>query len=261
MNIIAVDDERPALWLLEKAIQSIIQSAQITCFQSATEALEYARNHVVDIAFLDIEMAEMNGLSLAKKLKDIYRETNIIFVTGYSAYSGNAFDIHASGYVLKPIDPERVKRELENLRYPVKKNDKGIRIQCFGNFEIFVDEKPLTFGRSKSKETLAYLVDRKGSGVNNKELASILWGDAAYTRTTQSHLRTILAEMMKTLKNAGAEHIIINQRNSRSIDTSKVDCDYYRFDMGDVNSINAYRGEYMANYSWAEFTIGLLTKE
>ncbi len=118
MTIIAVDDEPAALWALERAIRGAAQQAELASFSSVKEALAYAQSHPIDAAFLDIHMSEMNGLLCAKLLKDIRSATNIIFVSGYSRYRASAFDMHASGYVLKPIDDARVREELENLRQP-----------------------------------------------------------------------------------------------------------------------------------------------
>ncbi len=261
MHIIAVDDERPSLQLLERAILSVAPGTSIACFESAEAALAHARESRVDVAFLDIEMDEMNGLLLAKRLKDLHGETNIIFVTGYNSYMGNAFDMHASGYVLKPISPERVAKELENLRVPVKHPDYGLRFQCFGSFEVFMDGKPVPFRRPKAKEALAYLVDRRGAGVSKKELAAVLWEDEPYTHSVQSHLYVLLTEITRALQETGADDIIVKRRGLYAVDTEKTVCDYYRYEMGDIAAVNSYRGEYMANYSWAEFTAGALTRK
>lgn len=52
---------------------------------------------------------------------------------------GEAFHLHASGYVLKPATPETIRWELEDLRRPVLREDDGrLRVQCFGNFEVFI---------------------------------------------------------------------------------------------------------------------------
>ena len=75
-----------------------------------------------DAAFLNIEMPVMNGIELAKRLKDIASNINIVFVTGYSDYAVEAIGMSASGYLMKPVSAEQVKRELENLRNPIKNN-------------------------------------------------------------------------------------------------------------------------------------------
>ena len=119
MTILAVDDETGALTALKQKIQVAVPDAQLTIFISPEEALEYAGNNQFDIAFLDIDMPQMSGIELAKRLKKVNPKVNIIFVSAYSQYGVDAFALYASGYLLKPISCEDIKKQLENLRYPV----------------------------------------------------------------------------------------------------------------------------------------------
>lgn len=259
MNIIAVDDERLALENLLSVLQKVVPDSQIKGFNDPEDVLEYIKKNPCDIAFLDIEMYGMSGIELAKKVKDICANINIIFVTGYSSYAVEAMSMRASGYLLKPAGIEDVKNEIENLRIkPIEEKKYHIRIQTFGNFEIFVDGIPLKFGRAKSKEVLAFLIDRKGAGTSSAEIASTIWEDKPYDRSLKNQIQTVISDMMKTLKSVHAEEIIIKKWNSISVDASKFECDYYNFLKGDIDAINFYTGEYMSNYSWAEFTTGFL---
>lgn len=262
MNIIAVDDERRSLKMIEKALAQVAPDAVVHGFTSVADALAYARGHWVDVAFLDIMMGEMNGLLLAKHLKDIHGRTNIVFLTGYSQYAGNAFDLRASGYVMKPVSPERVKAELDNLRNPpVPEVTQRVRIQCFGGFAVFVDGQPLPFTRAKPRELLAYLVHKQGAAVNNAQIAALLWEERANTLSVQSNTRNVIAQLMQLLRQAGVEDILCKARNSTSVNVQKVSCDYYDYLRGSVSGINAYTGEYLGDYSWAEFTAAFLDKK
>lgn len=78
------------------------------------------RENSCDIAFLDIKMRGMTGIELARQLKDIQGDINIIFVTGFSEYSLNAFRLYASDYLLKSATPDAVRQELGHLRTPVR---------------------------------------------------------------------------------------------------------------------------------------------
>lgn len=78
------------------------------------------RENSCDIAFLDIKMRGMTGIELARQLKDIQGDINIIFVTGFSEYSLNAFRLYASDYLLKPATPDAVRQALGHLRTPVR---------------------------------------------------------------------------------------------------------------------------------------------
>ncbi len=118
MNIIAVDDEKPVLFLTERAIRNALPDCLLTCFLSANEALAYAGRTTVDIAFLDINMRRMDGLMLAKRLKEIHEKMNIIFITGYSEFAVDAFSLGSSGYIMKPVEPEAIALEVSRLRNP-----------------------------------------------------------------------------------------------------------------------------------------------
>lgn len=259
MNMIAVDDERLALRALEQVIRALYPNDALFCFTTPTAALAHAREQRVDVAFLDIEMGGMTGLELAEKLTEIYSKTNIIFTTGYSDYALPAFALSPSGYLLKPVTEEALAKEIADLRHPVARQ--AVRIQTFGHFEVFVGDKPLPFARTKSKEMLAYLVDRKGAGITRKEIAAILWGDQEYTRSMQTHLQILITELVHTLEEAGVGDILIRQRGTLAIDTTRVECDYYRFNQRDPDALLAYSGEYMANYSWAEYTQAVLNEK
>ena len=137
---------------------------------------------------------------------------------------------------------------------------KRVRFQCFGNFEAFVDNKPLVFKRAKTKELLAYLVDRMGASATMGELMAVIWEDGPDTSSRQSNLRNLIADMKNVLSDAGVDNIIIKNRNSIAIDSGLVDCDYYDFLRHIPYAVNSYHGEYMMQYSWAEITTAALPR-
>ena len=169
MTILAVDDEKPALASIVEQLRQLLPEAEVLGFRKPSEALEAVQEKSCEIAFLDIEMKEMDGITLAKRIKRIHPKANIIFTTGYSEYSGEAFSLHASGYLMKPIFPDMIQEELENLRHPIKpQNEKKLQVKAFGNFEVYLNGEPMTFHYNKTKELLAYLVDREGAVCTNK---------------------------------------------------------------------------------------------
>lgn len=261
MRILAVDDERLALENISALLKKVLPGSEINGFTKSLDAFAWLSSHRVDIAFLDIEMGDMNGLNLAKKCKDLCPNINIIFVTGYSRYTMDALRLHASGYLIKPVREKDLRVELDNLRHPLPASTTGrVRIQTFGNFEVFVDQNPLLIPQQKCRECLAYVVDRKGARVTAAELAALLWGDVPYDRRVQNNTHRVIADTIKYLKDAGIAEILLKNRGDLWIDVEKVDCDYYHFINGDVAQINAFHGEYMTNYSWAEFTLAELGK-
>ena len=133
---------------------------------------------------------------------------------------------------------------------------KKVRVQTFGGFDVFVDDKPLTFGRSKSKELLAYLVDRRGNSITAAEACAVLWEDEAGEARIKNYFRTVVKELRKTLLEADADDILVKRYNSYAIDPALLDCDSYRFLQGEPRAVNLYRHDYLLPYEWAEFSIG-----
>ncbi len=265
MQIIAVDDEKLALENILSAIDEALPGVEVTSFRKGKEALAFAKDNQIDIAFLDIEMRDMDGISLAKDLKLVNPKVNIIFTTGYSAYTGEAMSMHASGYVMKPVTAEKIKHEVEDLRHaieeeiPINKSSE-ITARAFGSFEIFANGEPMKFSYNKSKELLAYLIDRKGAMCTTREICDVLWEDddpdqhASYIKNLRKDLRTAFEAV-------GAEDALIIQWGKLGVSPSHIACDYFDWIDGKVSGINAYHGEYMTQYSWAEFTHAMLDME
>ena len=249
MKILLVDDEKLQLTRLEESVKSAVPSADILTYTNPVLALNENKNTKIDIAFLDIEMPKLNGIQLAKALKGINPKINIVFVTAFDRFALDAMKMHASGFVTKPVNQEKIFEEINGLRYPVELTPtKKLQIKCFGNFEVFHDGQPLKFAYSKSKELFAYLVDREGSAININELNAVLWEE-----DHTSYLRNLISDIQKTLAKIGASDVFIKRHNECYIDTSKVDCDAYEYKNNNPEAIRMYRGEYMYQYSWPIF--------
>ena len=252
MRILLVDDENLQLIRLTEAVKKAIPGdVELLPYTNPVLAWEENKDTPVDIAFLDIEMPVYNGMQLAKKLKTVNPQVNVVFVTAYHEYALDAYKMHASGYLTKPVSAQKIKDELDALRYPVALSaTRKLQVKCFGNFEVFANGVPIKFTRSKSKELFAYLIDREGAAVNVNELNAVLWEE-----DHKSYLRNLIADVQSTLKAAGADDVFIKRRNECYVDVDKVDCDAYAYKKNDPTAIQAYRGEYMTQYDWASFDV------
>ena len=262
MNILALDDEYFALELMKSALEEVAAGANLYFCRDVESALNTAKQQKIDVAFLDIHMPEKSGIEIACELKLLNPKVNIVFATGFSEYMKEGIDLRMSGYVLKPVTPEAIRTELENLRHPIEwSNEKRVKILTFGNFDVFVDGTPLKFERKQAKEILAYLVDKRGTSATYPELAAMLWEDEEYDRTKQKNLQVYIASLVKSLLAVDVKDLILKNRQGILLNTRIVDCDYYRFLEGDVRAINSFTGQYMSAYSWAEFTVGYLENQ
>lgn len=263
MKILAVDNEPLQLKQLENMIRTAEPDADIWLFNNSVLALEWAKTEKIDIAFLDISMPVLNGIVLAKELKKLDPEVNLIFVTGFfEDYVLDALPLRFSGYLQKPVTADAVRNEIANLRYPIpaKKNGALLTVQCFGNFEVFKDGKPVDFARKKTKELFAFLVDRKGARVDMNTLCAFLYDDDSHEQNNKSDLRKCVVDLRGSLEAIGAESVFVKGFNSYGIDPELIRCDYYDWEKNEPYAIRAFRGEYMSQYSWAEVTLAGLVE-
>lgn len=117
-NIIMVDDRKIFLSGALPILEEVLTNAIITGFTRPSEAIEFAKENRIALAFLDIEMGKMNGFELCRTLLEVNPRTNIVYLTAYIEYSFDAWSTGASGFLLKPITAENVRLQLKNLRYP-----------------------------------------------------------------------------------------------------------------------------------------------
>lgn len=265
MYVLAVDDERIMLKELTIELGQVFPNADIQGFQDPMEAEQWASDLAqegksLDYAFLDIRMRGMSGIELARRLKKLHPGTVLIFCTAYTEYAFDAVGMYAKGYLMKPISAENIVRTLDEMVYDWRKSldvqNQSFWIKTFGNFEVFVDGKPLVFEREKAKEMLAFLVDRAGATVTTEQLAVVLWEDRPYDKTLKNYVSTVLGSLRRTLHKVGKEDILIKTRNHLSLNPEKIKCDAYDYEKGVMSAVNSFRGEYMVNYSWAEFKTG-----
>ena len=134
-----------------------------------------------------------------------------------------------------------------------------VRIKTFGDFDIFVDDKPLQFNYAKTKELLAVLVDSNGAMVTNGKIKALLWENDDGVSEHNSYLRNLLADLKSVLEQNNCQDIIIRRRGEVGLDKTQVDCDYYDWMDHVPYAMDSFMGEYMSQYSWGELTLGTMT--
>ncbi len=100
ITCIIVDDEPLAVKLLESFVQKTPQLQLEHSFTDSVEALGWLRNHPVQLAFMDIQMPDMNGMELSHMLPE---GTKVIFTTAFKEYAFESYEVSAIDFLLKPI--------------------------------------------------------------------------------------------------------------------------------------------------------------
>ena len=258
MLILAIDDEPKMLRLLHRAIEEAAPDARIVDFSLGSAALAAIEKEKLlpSVIFTDIRMPKIDGLMLAVELKKLVPDAKLVFVTGYDEYALEAYRLHVNGYIMKPVDAGRIREELSNALAYLPDESGKLTVRCFGRFEVFWQGEPLSFSRRKTKELLAWLIDQRGASATAEEVIAALYKemDMNELKAAKQNLRNLAHDLKSSLHGIGMDDVLIRKGGTIAIRTERLDCDYYRMLEGDMTAVNAFRGEYMEQYSWAEIT-------
>jgi two-component system LytT family response regulator len=115
MKVIIIDDERLAREELKSLLSQFSFIEIVDEAKNPEEGIAKIKEHQPDLIFLDIQMPGMNGFDMLKKLDEIPK---VVFVTAYDEFALKAFEVKALDYLLKPVDPERLKETIQKVQQP-----------------------------------------------------------------------------------------------------------------------------------------------
>ncbi len=181
LRVILADDEPLALQLLQALVSRQPSVEVVAACKNGRDVLKAVRNHSVDVLILDIEMPGMTGFDVVYALQgDVL--PMVIFVTAYSDYAVQAFDVHAVDYLLKPIDAERMDLALDRalarrrqLESPL--SDKGSVVEAAARINTeqrLVSPSEAVFSQQPRKIAL-----RDHGEVKLIDFSDVMWIDAA----------------------------------------------------------------------------------
>jgi two-component SAPR family response regulator len=279
-RVIGVDDEKIALDRFERIMKEDARVSVIGTFTRVSDAIEFVRRNPVDIAFLDIEMPGLSGLELAERLTEENPYIEIVFITAYDKYALKAFQAHAIGYLLKPLDINDVREQINNLSWKLGYRLEAISseyltVKCFGHYLCYVDKNaadPIRWRTAKSEELLALLIHYQGKAISKEILIDTLWPEAEPEKAA-NNFRVTCTYLRNTLTDKGFANLLLRDRDSYLLDTSRLRCDLLLFlaAAGEVSpklsaleeASAVYVGGYFENksYEWAANMRAWLGKE
>lgn len=230
-------------------------------FDSAEEALQFAREHTVEFALMNIGLPGMNGIELGRRLKEINREIILIYMTQHSELVVDTMRMKADYCVMKPCSREDIRDALARAVLLSERFHKKLKVVTFGRFELYVDDIQLHFGNGKAKELLAYCIHREGAGISMQEAVDILWPDRPYDEKVKRLYRKATGFIQTILEGNGQKDVFVCNRGSCYIQSKNVNCDLYRFLEGEMSAAQmnkALEDGYLPEYSWAESKVQLL---
>lgn len=138
MNCIIVDDEYPSIQELSYFITSFSSIKILDKFVDSLKALEYVQRHSIDVIFLDISMPKLDGLAFSRIINTLKVKPLLVFISAYSEYAIEAFQVSAFDYILKPYSESRITDTLQRIEnYSTSKCING-KITLRKNSKMFV---------------------------------------------------------------------------------------------------------------------------
>ncbi|MGE7843735.1 response regulator [Lysinibacillus sp. NPDC093712] len=226
LKALIVDDEILAINLLETMLKDNSTIDVVGKYLNPLDAIANIPTLKPDILFLDIEMAEMNGIDFASKLGDLTHVLDIIFVTAYEHYAIDAFSVQAIDYILKPIDKarlmktiERVSLRKETIQLQTDGNIRNEDVQIIDNFhfhvhsgKVYIDGEALILS-TKEFHILCFLAQRPGEIFHPSDLYKLIWAEDSIGQTQA--LKVHISNLRKKLESiSGHQAKIVTVRGS-----------------------------------------------
>ncbi|HZX21337.1 MAG TPA: response regulator [Clostridia bacterium] len=266
MKVILVDDEPIALELLSMELSAYKHVNIVGCYTDPLAALSDVEELRPDVIFLDIEMGQINGVEVVPYFMETLGTVEIVFITAYSQYAVDAFEVNALDYLLKPVQGKRLRKTMERLETRLNATTKStlgkhLRINSFGTFQVFDREgNSLIWRTRKSKELFAYLWFNE-----EKPILKTLIIDDVFTDKDSDNaitlLHTTIYLLRKNLEQLGYSNGIIYYNDCYQLNVSSVsdvgkldrilDIKKYDDDIAD-KILDIYKGDLFENegYHW-----------
>ena len=168
INYIIVEDELPAREELKYFLNEEKEIKLIAEFDNPLDTLTFLKNSTADVIFLDINMPDMNGISLGKIISKMCPDMKIIFITAYKDYAVDAFEIKAFDYLLKPYSESRIKSLLKSLVNIKSEVTTSIRNNNLKKITVNIGERlyvislnDIDYIEASEKETLIFSNQKK----------------------------------------------------------------------------------------------------
>jgi two-component system LytT family response regulator len=122
IRVMLADDERPARAFLAALLRSMGDVAIVGEARNGAEAIQVIEKEKPDVALLDLQMPEIDGLTVVRLLKRRYLPL-VVFVTAYDEYAVKAFEMNAVDYLTKPVTEPRLRETLRRVRERIEQDD------------------------------------------------------------------------------------------------------------------------------------------
>lgn len=281
VKAILVDDEQLALERLKLLLEQKIGGIEVVAiYLDCSKVISGVMEHRPDVVFLDIQMPQINGLDLGRRIQAFAPSTEIVFVTGYDKYAVRAFELYALDFIMKPVQISRLEqtilriREKMSLNFPKKiPNTNAPVICCFNQLRFKLpgqEAKTIKWRTNKAQELFAYLLHHRDRTIDRSVLLELLWPDYEEAKAAQQLYNTTYY-IRQALKSSGMDTVTIRSANLEAgyrleIGEARIDTEEWERSMKQLGPLDAqavevyeevlslFEGNYLGEYEyiWAE---------
>ncbi|MFC3770871.1 response regulator [Paenibacillus sp. GCM10012303] len=238
MNVLLIDDEQAMLTAMSQLLSRIEGVVIVGMVRSRAEAVEFASQQAVDLAFIDIKIAEDNGLTLALELRKRNADLDIVFVTSHKEFALDAFDAYPLDYIVKPVSRKRLEETVAraargrmgtsgtgNLDTP-----KRLSVAGLGGLQISGEQgEALKWMSRKSQELFAYLLLCHGNRTAKVRIMEEIFHDRE-EKNSELYLNTALYQLRRTLSTQGMKAILVSDREQYQMSLEQIKVDFIQFE-------------------------------
>ncbi|SDE06302.1 Two-component response regulator, SAPR family, consists of REC, wHTH and BTAD domains [Paenibacillus sp. UNCCL117] len=247
MNVMLIDDE-PAMLLALSQLLSRIDGVHIVgTAQSHAEAIAFAARHAVDLAFVDIMIAQDSGLDLAIELRKNHADLDIVFVTSHKDFALDAFDAYPLDYIVKPVTRKRLEETVARAARrrggkPDSEDTRNQRLLVAGLGGLQTNGlqgEALKWMSRKSQELFAYLLLCRGQRIAKSRILEDLF-HYREGKNSELYLNTALYQLRRTLSTYGLKTILMSDREYYQMRLEQIKVDFIDFEeqLAHLNTID-----------------------
>ncbi|WP_217593787.1 response regulator [Cohnella sp. GbtcB17] len=249
MKVMVVDDE-PAMLTAMRLLLSRTEGVEIAAMLgSAAEAIAYAAKHPVDMAFIDIQIAEDDGLTLARRLRQMHAELDIVFVTSHKEYALDSFGVYPLDYIVKPVSAKRLADTIaraaslraERAHAAPPDEPSLLTIEALRGLQVGSDAGgAVKWISRKSRELFAYLLLYRGHAAAKIRTLEDVFPEREL-RGSDLYLNTAVYQLRKALSAHGLKDMLVSDREHYRLRLERTRVDFIAFEdrLAEFHAIDA----------------------
>jgi len=259
IHAIVVDDEWYNLEEISDLLMETGAFLEPKKYQNPLSALKEIDRIRPEVAFIDIEMPEIDGIALAQILQEINPDMIIVFVTSWNQYAVQAFDVNALDYILKPINVVRFQKMIVKVKSEVLsirlKRGSSLQITCFGSLVARIDNVPIKWERAKSEELFAFLLMHHNQYMSKEVIIDNLWSEYEIQKALQI-LQTAVCRLRNIFSGLNRKVNILYDQSRYCLTITDAQCDLFEVE----DTIQSLQNHNLKNLNKLEMVIELCKK-